>query len=141
MSVGTTATVDAVVDGVYLGGAIAPGPHFWTQALAEGTARLPPVLPAIESWIIGKNTEQAIRAGVGQRFVSMVRGLIENTRGTIGKDAEVILTGGWSRRLHPYLGIPARLETRLTLEGLRYADEWLHAAQGKSPEEIEDATS
>ncbi len=133
VSVGTTATVDAVVDGVYLGGAIAPGPHFLTQALAKGTARLPPVLPSIEPWIIGKNTEQAIRTGVGQGFVCMVRGLIEHTRDTIGNDAAVILTGGWSRRIHPYIGIPARLEPRLTLEGLRFADEWLHAAHNAHP--------
>ncbi len=125
VDVGTTATVDAVVDGVYLGGAIAPGPHFLTQALAEGTARLPHVNPVIEPWGIGKNTEQAIRAGVGQGFVSMVRGLIEDTRRVIGSDAEIILTGGWSQRLEPYLRIPARLELRLTLEGLRYADQWL----------------
>lgn len=127
VDVGTTATVDAVVDGVFIGGAIAPGPHFLTQALAEGTARLPHVTPVIEPWAIGKNTEQAIRAGVGQGFVGMVKGLIENTRGVIGADAEVVLTGGWSQRLQPYLGFPVRLEPRLTLEGLRYADEWLHA--------------
>jgi type III pantothenate kinase len=127
VDVGTTATVDAVVDGVFIGGAIAPGPHFLTQALAEGTARLPHVTPAIEPWSIGKNTEQAIRAGVGQGFVGMVKGLIENTREVIGADAEVVLTGGWSQRLQPYLGFPVRLEPRLTLEGLRYADEWLLA--------------
>ena len=129
VDVGTTATVDAVVDGVYLGGAIAPGPHFLTQALAEGTARLPHVTPAIEPWTIGKNTEQAIRAGVGQGFVSMVNGLVENTRASIGHDAEVVLTGGWSQRIEPYLAFPVRLEPRLTLEGLRYADQWLYAHQ------------
>ncbi|MCL5116270.1 MAG: type III pantothenate kinase [Firmicutes bacterium] len=127
VDVGTTATVDAVVDGVFIGGAIAPGPHFLAQALAEGTARLPQVMPVIQPWSIGKNTEEAIHAGVGQGFVGMVKGLIENTRGTIGKDAPVILTGGWSQRLQPYLGFPVQWEPRLTLEGLRYADQWLHA--------------
>jgi type III pantothenate kinase len=125
VDVGTTATVDAVVDGVYLGGAIAPGPHFLTQALAEGTARLPHVTPVIEPWAIGKNTEQAIRSGVGQGFVSMVRGLIDKTRQVVGQNAPVVLTGGWSQRIEPYLGIPVRLEPRLTLEGLRCADAWL----------------
>lgn len=125
VDVGTTATVDAVADGVFLGGAIAPGPHFLTQALAEGTARLPHVTPAIEPWTIGKNTEQAIRAGVGQGFVAMVKGLIEKTRADIGGRAPVLLTGGWATRLQPELGIPVRLEPGLTLEGLRFADEWL----------------
>lgn len=126
VDVGTTATIDAVSDGVFLGGAIAPGPHFLTQALAEGTARLPHVTPAIEPWTIGKNTEQAIRSGVGQGFVGMVKELIGNTRSAIGDDAPVVLTGGWGQRLAPHLGFPVRLEPQLTLEGLRYADEWLH---------------
>lgn len=133
VDVGTTATVDAVVNGVYLGGAIAPGPHFLTQALAEGTARLPHVTPSIEPWAIGKNTEQAILAGVGQGFVGMVRGLIEDTRGIIGQNAEVVLTGGWSQRVEPHLRIPVRLEPQLTLEGLRYADQWLQARRHQRP--------
>ncbi len=127
VDVGTTATVDAVVDGVFLGGAIAPGPHFFTQALAQGTARLPHITPAIEPWFIGKNTEQAILAGVGQGFVGMVKELVARTRADIGQDAEVVLTGGWSQRVAPHLGFPVRLEPRLTLEGLRYADQWLHS--------------
>lgn len=125
VDVGTTATVDAVVDGVFVGGAIAPGPHFLAQALAEGTARLPHVTPAIEPWTIGKNTEQAIRAGVGQGFSGMVRSLIENTRTSIGEEAPIILTGGWSARLQPFLGLPVRMEPQLTLEGLRFANDWL----------------
>ncbi len=125
VDVGTTATVDAVVDGVFVGGAIAPGPHFLAQALAEGTARLPHVTPAIEPWTIGKNTEQAIRAGVGQGFAGMVRSLIENTRGSIGEEAPIVLTGGWSVRLQPFLGLPVRMEPQLTLEGLRFANDWL----------------
>lgn len=125
VDVGTTATVDVVVDGVFMGGAIAPGPHFLAQALGEGTARLPHIMPVIEPWGIGKNTQDAIKAGVGQGFVAMVEGLISKTRHVVGQDAPVIMTGGWSQRIAPYLSIPVQLEPRLTLEGLRYADEWL----------------
>lgn len=126
VDVGTTATVDAVADGVFLGGAIAPGPHFLAQALAEGTARLPYITPVIEPWAIGKNTQMAIHAGIGQGFVGMVKELIEQTRAAIGEDSPVILTGGWSQRLAPFLGFPVQLEPRLTLEGLRYADKFLY---------------
>lgn len=125
VDVGTTATVDAVVDGTFVGGAIAPGPHFLAQALEQGTARLPLVSPSIEPWAIGKNTVAAIRAGVGQGFVALVKGLIQNTQNTIGHDAPVILTGGWSERVAPYLEFAVQRESRLTLEGLRCADEWL----------------
>jgi len=124
VDVGTTATVDAVADATFLGGAIAPGPHFLVQALAQGTARLPQVMPAIEAWAIGKTTQQAIQAGVGHGFVGMVRALIEETRSVIGATAPIVMTGGWATRIMPYLNLPVLVEPRLTLEGLRYAEEW-----------------
>lgn len=125
VDVGTTATVDAVADGTYLGGAIAPGPHFLAQALHQGTARLPHVIPEIRPWRIGKTTQEAILTGVGQGFVGMVNALIEGTRQIVGVDAHVVVTGGWAARLYPYLTASAHMEPRLTLEGLRYADMWL----------------
>jgi type III pantothenate kinase len=128
--VGTTATVDAVADGTFLGGAIAPGPHFLVQALAQGTARLPQVLPVIEPWTLGKTTQGAIRAGVGHGFVGMVSSLIEKTRSVIGEQVPVVMTGGWATRIMPYLNFPVQIEPRLTLEGLRHADAWVMEHQG-----------
>lgn len=125
VDVGTTATIDAVsAAGRFLGGSIAPGPHFLTQALAQGTARLPHIPPVIPGFPIGRGTADAIAAGVGHGFVGMVRELVAQTRRVAGDEAEVVLTGGWAARLQPHLGFPARLEPRLTLEGLRVAAEW-----------------
>ncbi len=58
--------------GLLLGGAITSGPHFLAQALAEGTARLPHVMPIIEPWTVGKNTEQAIRGAGPHRKHSVI---------------------------------------------------------------------
>ncbi|CAB1130009.1 Type III pantothenate kinase [Candidatus Hydrogenisulfobacillus filiaventi] len=128
VDVGTTATIDAVsADGRFLGGSIAPGPHFLTQALAQGTARLPHIPPVIPDFAIGRRTADAIAAGVGHGFVGMVRELVAWARQVTGESAEVVLTGGWAGRLRPHLGFAARLEPRLTLEGLRVAAEWAAA--------------
>lgn len=127
VDVGTTATVDAVSSsGRFVGGTIAPGPHFLTQALAQGTAKLPHVLPVMPSYDIGSNTQEAIAAGVGHGFVGMVNALIEKTWDALGGRTPVILTGGWAGRIEPYLKTPVQLEPRLTLEGLRFAAQWIY---------------
>lgn len=130
VDVGTTATIDAVSgSGRFLGGTIAPGPHFLVRALAEGTARLPHILPVIPEQRIGHSTQEAIAVGVGHGFIGMVNALIARTRSVLGAAAPVILTGGWAGRIQAQLATPVRLEPLLTLEGLRYAARWTVAAK------------
>ncbi|SMC03082.1 type III pantothenate kinase [Sulfobacillus thermosulfidooxidans DSM 9293] len=125
VDVGTTATVDAVShDGVFLGGTIAPGPHFLAQALAQGTARLPLIPPAIPDKLLGQNTQEAIAIGVGHGFIGMVNELIIRTWQVLGEKAPVILTGGWANRIMSHLPCEAKYEPMLTLDGLRYAAEY-----------------
>ncbi len=125
VDVGTTATVDAVSrDGVFLGGTIAPGPHFLAQALAQGTARLPLIPPTIPDKELGQNTQEAIAIGVGHGFIGMVNALIIRTWRVLGESAPVILTGGWANRIMSYLPGELKYEPMLTLDGLRYAAEY-----------------
>lgn len=125
VDMGTTATIDAVaLPGVFLGGSIAPGPHFLANALAQGTARLPLIPPNIPELLIGQSTQQAIAVGVGHGFVGMVNELVFRTWQMLGRQTPVVLTGGWARRVQPHLKFAAQLEPMLTLEGLRYAAMW-----------------
>ncbi|MCL4495779.1 MAG: type III pantothenate kinase [Firmicutes bacterium] len=125
VDVGTTATVDAVSrDGVFLGGTIAPGPHFLAQALAQGTAQLPLIPPGIPDKALGQNTEEAIAIGVGYGFIGMVNELITRTWRALGEHAPVILTGGWAGRIMSHLPCEVNYEPMLTLDGLRYAAEY-----------------
>ncbi|MDA8193846.1 MAG: type III pantothenate kinase [Thermaerobacter sp.] len=122
---GTTVTVDAVTaEGKFLGGAIAPGPHFLVQALATGTAKLPLIAPTIPEFSLGQRTQDAIAVGIGHGFVGMVNELISQTNAITGGQATIVLTGGWAGRLAPFVRWPVRLEPQLTLEGLRFAVEW-----------------
>ncbi len=130
VDVGTTATVDAVSrDGVFLGGMIAPGPHFLAEALAHGTAQLPLIPPAIPDRLLGQNTQDAIAVGVGHGFIGMVNELILRTWQVLGDRAPIILTGGWAQRILPHLRFDVTLEPTLTLDGLRYAAEY-HLGRG-----------
>ncbi len=69
---GTALTVDAVrwegpggAPPAFLGGAIAPGPGLLARALAEGAARLPRIEPRPAPPALGRETREAISAGVG----------------------------------------------------------------------------
>jgi len=95
---GTATTVDLVsADGRFLGGAILPGPGLLARALAEGTSRLPAVanldsgaLPPMP----GKNTQQAIAAGIGFGMRGAVARLVAEAAAAVGGEPQVFLTGG-----------------------------------------------
>jgi type III pantothenate kinase len=127
VDVGTTTTVDAVSQsGRFVGGAIAPGPHFMAQALAEGTARLPLIPPSLSDGVLGRETGEAIQVGVAQTLIGSVDRLVRRTWGLLGEECPVVLTGGWGARLEPHLEFPVRLVPRLTLEGLARCADYAH---------------
>ena len=97
---GTALTVDAVIHhplgaGELLGGAIAPGPELGARALARETARLPYVACETGPPALGRDTEEAIRAGLVVGFRGAARALVEGIAAEAGlEDAPVALTGG-----------------------------------------------
>jgi len=81
--------------GIFLGGAIAPGPRLLAQALARGTARLPLVEPQPSSRALGRDTHEALQAGVATGFRGAARELVERVATEAGlESAPVVLTGG-----------------------------------------------
>lgn len=129
---GTTATIDAVNgQGEFIGGAIAPGPHFLADALANGTAKLPHIPPSVPNLMIGHSTQTAIQVGVGYGFVGIVEALVGRAWQALGESAPVVLTGGWAARIQPYLGFSSSLEPRLTLDGLIVAAEYAKRQRGR----------
>jgi type III pantothenate kinase len=94
-SFGTAITIDCVDEnGVFLGGAILPGLSLSARALAEHTAQLPMVqLKAPETpW--GRNTEDAIAAGLIFGAVGAMREIVERFATHLGHWPELIVTGG-----------------------------------------------
>ncbi|MCC6406531.1 MAG: type III pantothenate kinase [Planctomycetes bacterium] len=97
---GTAVTVDALrvaPDGVrtFLGGAIAPGPRLLADALHAGTARLPRIEPRADTPALGRDTGEALGAGVVHGLRGLVRGLVDAVGRDAGlEDAPVVLGGG-----------------------------------------------
>lgn len=92
---GTAVTFDLVDRrGRYRGGCILPGIGISIQALADRAARLRPVAFAVPRRPLGKNTADAIRAGVFHGHVGALEHLIGLYRRGLGRDARVVATGG-----------------------------------------------
>jgi len=120
---GTAATVDMIdADGVFLGGAILPGPGLMARALAEGTSKLPEVESSGAGDppdMPGRDTREAIAAGIGWGIRGAIATLVERARARLG-DAVVVLTGGWHGAVLP--AVPDAVEVPdLVLSGIALA--------------------
>ncbi len=92
---GTAITVDCVSpEGVFLGGAILPGLALSARVLHEQTALLPEVKVDRPDWVYGKDTSQAIQAGIYYGTVGAIRELIERYASELRAWPVTIVTGG-----------------------------------------------
>ncbi len=123
---GTAVTVDFVdAMGVFGGGSIMPGLGLSLQLLAAGTDLLPwlgnhavdvrPTLP-------GKNTEQAISAGVNAAMVGGASHLVERYRSesSFKSTIKVIVSGGDGSLLLPHIARPVEFVEHVVLRGLSH---------------------
>jgi type III pantothenate kinase len=120
IDVGTAVTVDFVDgQGVFQGGAIAPGATMMLRALHERTAALPTVAlarPADSPF--GKNTEQAMLNGVFYGIRGMVRLLVERYAEAYEAYPRVIATGSDAPLLFEDDPFIERIIPDLTLRGV-----------------------
>ena len=115
VDMGTAVTYDVVTaDGRYLGGNIAPGVGMRLRALRSFTARLPEVNGYGDTPAFGFDTKTAMRAGAVRGVVSE----IEYYRRLLPEGTQVVLTGGWSRRVSEFLEFPVAVDHCLVTKGL-----------------------
>ncbi len=106
---GTALTVDAVwleqgAAPAFLGGAIAPGPALLARSLASGTARLQPIELRPGCPALGRDTREAIEAGVVVGFEGAAARLIDQVGKESGIRGPIVLTGGAAIFLTRVLG-------------------------------------
>lgn len=116
---GTATTYEVVSgEGVFLGGAIAPGPRLMSTALGTATAQLPDVDVDAAIPVVGRSTREAIQAGVLYGFFDAVGGMVRRVAATLDEEPIIILTGGWSPLLSSNLDIPHEHDPELVLRGI-----------------------
>ena len=123
---GTATTFDAVsAKGEYLGGAIAPGIEISVDALGDRGAQLRRVELARPRSVIGRNTVEALQAGILFGFAGQVDGVVTRMSAEIvgpagdPDDVTVVATGGLAPMVLDESGVIDVHEPWLTLVGLR----------------------
>ncbi len=121
---GTAITIDLVSKkGEFLGGLILPGMRTSAYALNQQTALLPEVEIKKPKSIIGKNPEDAIKAGIYYGTVGSVNHIINELNSAYEDLEYTIATGGDAKTLKRDIPDIDKFIPRLTLEGIRLAFE------------------
>ncbi len=123
---GTAVTFDVINgNGEYVGGSIVPGIGISLSALYREAARLSPVDLVPPESSIGRSTEASIQSGVLFGYASLVEGMVKRISEEMGEQPTVIATGGFAPLMAKVTAGMDRVDTDLTLKGLRIAWERL----------------
>lgn len=116
-----TATNIEVVDkeGVFRGGIIAPGLETSADALFAHATKLSATELVDPHTAIGRNTTEAIQAGLVYGEVDRIDGLVRRIFKQLGYEATVVATGGLSCRVGDLCETVTTIIPELTLIGLR----------------------
>jgi type III pantothenate kinase len=115
---GTALTIDYISDkGYFLGGNISPGLRMRFTSLNQQTFSLPDVELSEEVPLLGKNTREAILAGVVNGLTHEIDNSINALKNKYN-DLHVIITGGDARYLSTRLKNTIFVEENLVLSGL-----------------------
>lgn len=117
---GTALTFTIVgADASMLGVAIAPGLGTAVNALSRDTAQLPFVELVAPPEPFGRNTVQAIQAGIVYGYTGLVEHMIARIRESVGGELKVIATGGLCGVVAPLTDAFTYVDQDLTLRGLK----------------------
>jgi type III pantothenate kinase len=120
VDLGTAITFDYVTDkGEYAGGAIAPGIRVASDALFQNAAQLARVEISKPRHVVGKNTEESLRAGIFYGFVGLIDGTVERMKQETGSGARVVATGGLAPLLVKESRTITDVDEFLILKGLK----------------------
>lgn len=125
VDMGTATTFEVVVQGEggprFAGGIITPGFQSFAACLPSCTAQLPEVIRDTGAPFIGRDTHEAMSAGVVTGYAGMLDSLLEGIEKELGKAVNIVLTGGDAAFFAPLLRHPSLLVPDLTIQGLAIA--------------------
>lgn len=107
----------------YLGGCITPGIRIASDALFDRAAKLPRVELEVPKNIICKNTISSMQAGIIYGYIGQVEYIVNKIKKEmkdLGSDEPlVIATGGLAKLIAKKTNVIDKVDSSLTLEGLR----------------------
>ena len=124
VDMGTATTFDCITsDGVFIGGVIAPGVQTALETLVRRTSKLPATELVVPPSVIGRRTEDCIRAGVMFGQAEAIDGIVRRIKQSWPRKQEpiVVATGGLAETFRTLCKEFDRVEPHLTLMGLQMA--------------------
>lgn len=120
IDLGTATTFDYITDdGAFAGGAIAPGIAISTEALHRKAPRLPLVDISVPDRVVGRNTVEALRAGMYWGYAGLIDTVIDRMKVELRSNPPVIATGGNARLVKNAARFISEIDEDLTLKGLK----------------------
>ncbi len=121
---GTATTFDVVSGkGEYLGGVIAPGINLSLEALQHAAAKLHGIAITHPETVIGRNTTSAMQSGIFYGYAGLIEGIVSRIKAERGEAMKVIATGGLAPLYSQATSMIDRVDTDLTIRGLRLIHE------------------
>jgi type III pantothenate kinase len=116
---GTATTFDVVSEDKHFeGGIIAPGINLSVKALHEAAAQLPRIAIVKPNRVVGKNTVEAMQAGIFWGYIGLIDGLVRKIIEEDGRDFTVIGTGGVASLFQGASETIEHYDSNLTIDGL-----------------------
>ncbi len=128
---GTATTFDCITaEAHFIGGVIMPGLRTSADHLTRRAAKLPATELRPPERVIGRRTEECIRAGVLLGAADAVDGIVRRIQREwpTGRVPRVVATGGLATTIVPLTTTIELVDPDLTLHGLRIAARYLGAA-------------
>jgi type III pantothenate kinase len=117
---GTATTITVVGKrGVFMGGAIMPGMDLMIGSLASRTGKLPCIEIDGPYKALGRDTASAINSGVVLGTAGAVMKIVSSIEEETGLQLRMVITGGRSGTISPFLESPHSVVPELIFEGLR----------------------
>jgi type III pantothenate kinase len=122
VSVGTAMTIDGVdADGRHLGGVIVPGPHLMVSSLLKNTSDIASRMAGEESQgtaLFAKHTAGAVTQGSAHALAALIDRAAAEMKTIVGIAPLLILTGGASESIAPFIRTLLQPVPDLVLRGL-----------------------
>jgi type III pantothenate kinase len=121
---GTAVTIDLIDDrGVFCGGVIFPGFEMSANALHDDTAQLPKITVKKPEWPFGKNTVDAINAGLYYSAISSLQEIVRRYAEIIGTWPQTIITGSGAKLIKDDCDFVDNYVPNLVIKGIALAYE------------------
>ena len=115
---GTATTFDIVKNGIYEGGAIAPGVKLSMMNLSKSTALLPMFNLKKKQKNYGKNTLEALNAGFIWGYEGLINNIIKKITQNWKIKYKIILTGGYANFFKKIIKKKTTVDQNITIRGI-----------------------